>query len=133
MPRTDTLERFIARVEENLHAEACEEFYTEHSSMQENQAPPRIGREAHVASERKVLARAKSVQSTCVRPVFVSGDRVVIRWIFEFEWQDGTVTRMEELAYQRWEGERIAEETFFYDPAQRVPKQPTAQRGLFDA
>ena len=29
---------------------------------------------------------------------------------------------MEELACQRWEGERIAEETFFYDPAQRVPK-----------
>ena len=33
---------------------------------------------------------------------------------------------MEELAYQRWEGERIAEETFFYDPAQRVPKKAPA-------
>jgi hypothetical protein len=30
---------------------------------------------------------------------------------------------MEELAYQRWEGERIAEETFFYDPAQLVPRK----------
>jgi hypothetical protein len=29
---------------------------------------------------------------------------------------------MEELAYQRWEGECIAEETFFYDPAQRIPR-----------
>jgi hypothetical protein len=58
-----------------------------------------------------------------VRPVFVSGDKVVIRWIFRFEWFDGTVTHMEELAYQRWEGDRIAEETFFYDPAQRVPKK----------
>lgn len=29
---------------------------------------------------------------------------------------------MDELTYQRWEGERIAEETFFFDPAQRVPK-----------
>jgi len=123
MPSTETLERFIARVEGNAHAEACEEFYTEHSSMQENQAPPRVGRDAHVASERKVLARAKSVQSKCVRPVFVSGDCVVVRWIFDFEWLDGTVTHMEELAYQRWEGERIAEETFFYDPAQRVPKK----------
>lgn len=44
-------------------------------------------------------------------------------WLFRFEWLDGTVTEMEELAYQRWEGERIAEETFFYDPAQRVPKK----------
>ena len=27
---------------------------------------------------------------------------------------------MEELAYQRWEGERIVEEKFYYDPAQLV-------------
>ena len=57
MPTAETLERFIARVEENAH-----------------------------------------------------------------EWPDGTKTHMEELAYQRWEGERIAHETFFYDPAQRTPK-----------
>jgi hypothetical protein len=31
---------------------------------------------------------------------------------------------MEELAYQRWEGGRIAEETFFYDPSQLVPDKP---------
>ncbi|HEY2782294.1 MAG TPA: hypothetical protein VGI90_16045 [Steroidobacteraceae bacterium] len=123
MPSAETLERFIARVEENAHAEACEEFYTEHSSMQENQSAPRVGREAHIANERKVIARAKSIVSKCVRPVFVNGDFVVIRWIFRFEWRDGTITHMEELAYQRWERERIAEETFYYDPAQRVPRK----------
>ncbi len=126
MPTAETLERFIARVEQNAHVEALEEFYTGDSSMQENQSPPRVGREAHVANEHRVLARATKVSSKCVRPVFVSGDRVVIRWIFRFEWPDETVTRMEELAYQRWEGERIAEETFFYDPAQRVPRKPNA-------
>ena len=124
MPSSETLERFIARVEQNAHAEACEEFYTTNASMQENQSTPRVGRDAHVANERRVLARTKSLESKCVRPVFVNGDRVVIRWIFRFEWLDGTVTRMEELAYQRWDGERIAEEQFFYDPAQRVPRPP---------
>ncbi|MBI3530703.1 MAG: nuclear transport factor 2 family protein [Betaproteobacteria bacterium] len=123
MPTTETLERFIARVEQNAHAEAVEEFYTADASMQENQSAPRVGRAAHVANERRVLSKAKTLTSTCVRPVFVSGDRVVLRWIFRFEWLDGTVTHMEELAYQYWEGERIAEETFFYDPAQRVPRK----------
>jgi hypothetical protein len=47
---------------------------------------------------------------------------VVIRWIFEFVGLDGTARRLEELAYQRWEGELIAEEQFFYDPAQFAPK-----------
>jgi hypothetical protein len=123
MPTTETLERFIARVEQNAHVEAVEEFYTADASMQENQSTPRVGRDNHVANERRVLSKAKTLTSKCIRPVFINGDRVVIRWIFRFEWLDGTVTDMEELAYQRWEGERIAEETFFYDPAQLVPKK----------
>jgi hypothetical protein len=98
-----------------------DEFYAENASLQENQEAPRVGRAAAIARERAMLAKAASISSTCVRPVFANGDHVVIRWIFHFEWKDGTATRMEELAYQRWEGERIAEETFFYDPAQRAP------------
>ena len=122
MPTPETLAQFIARVEENAHAEAIEEFYTPEASMQENQSAPRTGRDILVAHERKVLARARSVSSQCVQPVFVSGDHVAIRWIFRFEWLDGSVTRMEEIACQQWQGERIAAETFFYDPAQQVPK-----------
>ena len=124
MPSSQTLERFIARVEENAHAEAIEEFYTADAAMRENQSAPRVGRDAHVANERRVMSRAKDVTSKCVRPVFVNGDHVAVRWRFRFEWLDGTVTEMEEVACQRWDGERVAEETFFYDPAQRVPKKP---------
>jgi hypothetical protein len=121
MPTPDTLERFIARVESNAHVEALEAFYAEQASMQENQSPPRVGRERLVAHERGVLARARQVNSSCVRPVFVSGDHVVIRWVFEFEWHDGGRSRIEELAYQQWLGDRIVREQFFYDPAQMKP------------
>ena len=121
MPSTETLERFISRVEQNDHAGAVEEFYMPNASLQENQSAPRIGRDIQIKRERDLLTKARTITSRCVRPVFVSGDRLVIRWQFRFDWRDGTVTEMEEIAYQRWEGERIAEETFFYDPAQRVP------------
>jgi hypothetical protein len=124
MPATETLERFVALVESNAHVEAIEAFYTPGATMRENQSAPRVGRDTLIANERRVLAKAKTVASECVRPVFINGDRVVIRWVFRFEWLDGTVTRMEELAYQRWEGERIAEESFFYDPAQLSPRRP---------
>ena len=122
MPTLETLDRFIARVEENAHAEAIEEFYAANASMRENQEAPRVGRDTLVAHERRVLARAKSIESKCLRPVIVNGNSVVIRWTFRFEWLDGTSTFMEEVAYQHWEEERIIEETFYYDPAQRVPK-----------
>jgi hypothetical protein len=45
----------------------------------------------------------------------------VIRWVFEFEGADGTSTRLDELAWQRWDGERIVEEKFFYDTQQLRP------------
>ena len=121
MPSLETLERFIVRVEQNAHVEAIQEFYTEDASMQENQAAPRVGRDKLAERERQVLSRAELVRSTCVRPIFVSGDTTVIRWIFQFAWKDGSSTRIEELAYQKWQGERIAQEQFFYDPIQRTP------------
>ncbi len=124
MPSPETLARFIARVEENAHVEAIEEFYAPDASMQENLSPPRVGRDALIAHEAKALARAKSVQSWCVGPVFVNGDLVVIRWRFRFESPDGLIRELEELAYQEWRGERIVKEQFFYDPGQFVPRSP---------
>ena len=123
MPSEATIEKFIARAEENAHAEAIAEFYTENATMQENQATPRIGRKSLVENEKSFLSKVATVSSKCIRPVFVNGDHVVVRWEFRFDFPNGTYIHMEELAYQRWEGERIAQEQFFYDPAQRVPRQ----------
>jgi ketosteroid isomerase-like protein len=122
MPGAATLEAFIAAVERGDHVKAIEDFYTEDASMRENQAEPRRGRALLVAHEQANLDRISAVASTCVRPVFVNGDHVVIRWIFAFTFKDGRSMRMEELAWQRWEGERIAQEEFFYDPAQMRPR-----------
>lgn len=66
------------------------------------------------------MARAAKIHSALEGPIFVSGDHVVIHWIFRFELADGTAMTMDELAYQRWDGDLIAEERFYYDPAQRM-------------
>ena len=121
MPSAQRLEAFIAAVESGAHAQAIENYYTEDATMRENQAEPRRGRGTLVAQEQAELERTESVASTCVRPVFVNGDHVVIRWVFDFRFKGGKTMRMEELAWQRWEGDRIAQEEFFYDPAQRKP------------
>lgn len=123
MPSSEVLHRFIATVETNAHVEAIETFYAPNASMQENELPPRIGRDALAANEANVLSRMRSVTSECLRPVFVNDDHVVIRWVFQFETHDGARIRMDELAYQRWEGDRIVEEKFFYDPQQLKPRR----------
>ncbi|MDW8848560.1 nuclear transport factor 2 family protein [Flavobacterium sp. MMLR14_040] len=118
MPKPETIEQFIAMVESNEHDKAIEKFYTIDASMQENQAEPRVGRDNLVANEKNTLLNVKSLVSKCIRPYFMNGDQVVIRWYFRFEWKNGTISEIEEIAYQNWQEELIKSEKFFYDPKQ---------------
>jgi len=126
MPSPATLSRFVAMVERGEFLPAIEAFYAPNATMQENFSAPRVGKAALLANERKVLVGTRTVTSACVGPILVNGDVVVIRWLFHFTGNDGRVLRIEELAYQRWEGEQIVQEQFFYDPAQmKTPLAPT--------
>ena len=116
MPTRERLNEFIAAVESGDHAGAIERYYTEDSSMQENAAPPRVGRDVLVAHERGVLARMSHVYSKAMSSV-LEGDRVAIHWIFELTDKSGQVHRIDEVALQEWRGDRIFRERFFYDPS----------------
>ena len=118
MPDHETLEAFIAAVESGKHDEAIERFYTDDASMQDNLGPLRKGKDVLIARERQFMPQFREIRSICVRPVFIAGNRVVIRWIFEFVRPDGSSMTVDELAYQRWDGNKVAEERFYFDPAQ---------------
>ena len=119
MPSTERVQALIARVVEGKYDGAIEEFYTEDATMQENLAtPPRAGRAHLVAHEQGVIAAFPKITATSPGPCFVDGDHSVVRWRFEFTDVEGKTRTIDELAYQRWRGDRIAEERFYYDPAQ---------------
>jgi len=118
MPSLKTVESFVGLVEGGRTVEAMVRYYAEGATMQENAAAPRVGKSALIEHEERALASISSMKAICVRPIFVSGDFVVLRWVFEIEDKKGKTVRFEELAHQRWEGEFMAEERFFYDPAQ---------------
>jgi ketosteroid isomerase-like protein len=118
VPSQETLNAFVAAVEREDYVGAIERFYTPDASMQENHGTVRKGRETLMEGEKGVVARFKAIHARCIRPVLVEGDFVVVRWQFDFESKDGTQRKLDELAYQRWQGEKIAEERFYYDPGQ---------------
>jgi hypothetical protein len=126
MPSRERVQALVAMVEKSQFVEAIEEFYHPHASMQENQNPPRVGRDALVAEERTTMARFKSMTTHPVETLLIDGDQVVIRWTFEFIPPVGPPMVLQELALQRWEGDRIAQEQFFYDPRQTRPPKPAA-------
>lgn len=123
MPSTKIVEEFVKAVETIPHDQVIERYYTENASMQENQTTPRIGKARLVANEQQVLKNAKSVSSKCVRPFFIKDDQVIIKWKFRFEWKNNTYSEIEEIAHQTWVNEQIAQEQFFYDPQQFVPRK----------
>ena len=118
MPFLETVESFVTLVESGNTVEAMVRFYAEHASMQENTGAPRVGKSGLIMHEEDALASIASLKASCIRPVFIAGDFAVIRWVFEIQDKKGKTVRFEELAHQRWEGELIVEERFFYDPAQ---------------
>ena len=59
--------------------------------------------------------------------MIVDGDRVVVGWVFEMSTQDGGVRRLDELTLQTWRGDQIAEEQFYYDPAQLAVAAPQVE------
>jgi hypothetical protein len=118
MPSSNTIESFVQLVEGGNTLEAMVRYYAEHASMQENDTPPRVGKQALLKYEEAALASIASMKAKCIRPVFMAGEFVVIRWLFEIKDRAGKTVRFDEMAHQRWEGELLVEEKFFYDPAQ---------------
>jgi ketosteroid isomerase-like protein len=121
MPAKDRVQAFVALVEAARYVEALEQFYHPDATMQDNQQPPRLGLERLIADEKATMARFAAMKTDPVTDLLIDGDKVVIRWKFTFTPAEGPAVVMEEIALQRWAGERIAEERFFYDPRQTRP------------
>ncbi|MGY4397142.1 hypothetical protein ACVWZA_002333 [Sphingomonas sp. UYAg733] len=125
MPDVRRVEQFMTMVEAGDYVAALETFYAEDAATSENGAPPRVGRNALIAAEHKTLARNNAVRGKRLSAPSIDGDRVAIAWRFEFDGLDGITRAMEEIAWQRWSGDRIAEERFFYDPRQLAAPMAT--------
>ena len=123
MPTQKTLEEFIKAVEQGPTDLAMEQFYAYNASIQENEDEPRFGKAKLLEHERKMLGKTQKLKVKCIRPYFMEGDKVIIRWQFRMEWKNHTVSELDELVYQEWEGEKIKREKFFYDPKQLEPKK----------
>ena len=121
MPTRERVQAFVAMVEAGDYVEAIRQFYTDDATMQENLGTIRTGRDALVAAEETVL---KTVRIT-TRPgsIFaIDGDRVIVQLGVRHRLADGRKYTLDEVAWQHWRGDRIAQERFYYDPAQRKPE-----------
>ena len=107
----------ISYVEQGCFLDALREFsYHDDVALQENNEAPRAGLDACLAQEERFLAMVQAFREVRAASFVANGDRAAIHWVFDVAFQDGRRLRREEIAYQRWEGDRIICERFFYDP-----------------
>ena len=126
MPSQATVDAFVALVESGDYVGAIEQFYAADASTRENNGAPRVGRDNLMAIERHVMAAHKQIEARRLAPVLIDADHVAIVWRFEFTTLHGTMRAMEEVAWQKWRGEQLIEEQFFYDPQQMLAERPVA-------
>jgi hypothetical protein len=119
MPDRAKVDAFIACVVSGDHVGAIRDWYHENAWMRENVGARRIGRETLMEHEAQALARVLRVDTELLESPMIDGERVAIRWRFTFisKGQEPPLS-MEEVAWQMWRGDRIAEEIFYYDPKQ---------------
>jgi len=116
MPKRELVDDLIRHTVEARFIEALEKFYHEDAVMQENGMPPRVGRAASIEHQRAAQAATTAIHEITAASVLVDGDRVMIEWHAEWSGPNAERLRIEEVALQHWQGDRIIKERFFYDP-----------------
>jgi len=127
MPSKATVDAFVALVESGDYVGAIEQFYAADASTRENNGAPRVGRDNLMAIERHVMAAHKQIDARKLAPVVIDAETVAIVWRFDFTTLQDTMRTLEEVAWQKWRGEQLIEERFFYDPQQMLTERPVAQ------
>jgi ketosteroid isomerase-like protein len=120
MPTPENVRALIAVVEQGRYVDALQAFYGDDATMQENLDPVRRGLANLIDRERQVVAAFRQIRTRPVQTFLVNGDIAVINWVFDFVGHDGRTFAQDEIAVQRWRGDKIVEERFYYDPAQRT-------------
>jgi len=95
--------------------DAFETFYADHVKMQENAAPPTVGKAANREREKQFFGSIAEFHRGEAPTVLVEGDQAVIHWVMEFTNTSGQRVVLDQLALQTWSDGQIVGERFFYN------------------
>lgn len=96
--------------------EAIDEFYAEDVVMQENSAPPTIGRQANLERERQFLSTVKEWRGFEVTAHGAGNDATFYETVMDWIAKDGTPVHIEQAVVTKWRDGRILHERFYHNP-----------------
>lgn len=99
--------------------DAFEKFYAPEIKMIEATGEVREGKDLNREFEVKFLSTVKEMHDGGTIAITADEENaatMVESWM-EVTFQDGNRVKMEQIARQKWEGDQIVEERFYYNPA----------------
>jgi SnoaL-like protein len=118
VPSISRVNEFVALVLAGGYIEAIEQFYATDATTQDNGGPLRVGQGQILEHERRTLTSLSAIRTVRAERLAVDENVVVINWVFQMTYRDGSTRTLDELALQEWRGDDIAKERFFYDSDQ---------------
>ncbi len=95
---------------------AFERFYAEDIVMQENTAPPVVGK-AHNREREQAFFGSIAEAKVQLLGSAVGEGVTYSEWIYELSFHDGRRICMTEVSARRWKGGLVVHERFYYNPA----------------
>lgn len=94
--------------------EAFEKYYAEDISMQENEQPPTVGKDANRERERQFLANVTEFRGAEVKAVTVGDNVTMVEWFFDYTHKEWGKLTYHQVAVQRWKNGKIVHERFYH-------------------
>jgi hypothetical protein len=96
--------------------EAYEKYYASDVTMQENENPATIGKDACRVNEEAFVNGITDFRKAAVKNVILSDNISVVEWEFDFTHKDWGVRNYTQVTVQRWNDEgQIVNEKFNYN------------------
>lgn len=96
--------------------EAFEKYYAADVTMQENETPATIGKDACRISEEAFVIGITDFRGATVKNAIVSDNISVVEWDFDFTHKDWGIRSYTQVSVQRWnDAGQIINEKFYYN------------------
>lgn len=93
---------------------AFDHFYADDVQMQENTAPPTVGKPACRANEEKFVASVEQFHGANLLGSAVNGDLSYSEWQFDATFKGGGRVVLTQVAARRWKDGKVVHERFYY-------------------
>jgi hypothetical protein len=112
---SDDVHEMNQYIQEGRTLEAMEIYYADEVTMQENEDPPRSGKQVCLNHEKFNLSKVQELKASLLRQAIDHDHGIVFsEWEMKFITTSGICYLLTEVSVQQWQNKKIIKEKFYY-------------------